>query len=264
MINRRKFLRYAQIGAITTLGASIVPQLSARGQSGTLNIQWFGHTCFLFTGSGGRILVNPFENKGCTKYYRSLASFGDLGNDYVFISSRLADEGSYQSLQGSAKLLSQPGTYDLPQGSPRLRVQGIKTLHDRFGGRRFGDNIAWKWQQNGINVLHMGGIASQLGEEQLILMGQTDIMLVPVGGGDKGYNPEEAKKAIDLINPKVVIPMHYKTAKADANACDLESVEEFLSMMSGTSIVRTGRASLNFSTSSLPSSGPQIQVMSYA
>ncbi|NJN24276.1 MAG: MBL fold metallo-hydrolase [Acaryochloridaceae cyanobacterium RL_2_7] len=263
-MNRRNFLRYAQVGAITTLGITLAPQLSARGQSGTLNVRWLGHTCFLFTGSGGRILVNPFDNKGCARNYRSLSSYGNLGSDYVFISSRLADEGSFQNLPGSAKLLSQPGTYDLPQSAPRLRVQGIKTLHDRFGGRRFGDNIAWKWQQNGINILHMGGIASILGEEQLILMGQTDLMFIPVGGGDKAYTAQEAKTAIDLIKPKVVVPMHYRTAQSDPNACDLTGVEDFLSIMSGYPIIQTGRQSLNFSIASLPTSGPQIQVMSYA
>ena len=98
MMNRRKFLRYAQMGAISTLGVSLAPQLAARGQTETLTVKWLGHTCFQFIGSGKRILVNPFDTKGCTQNYRALSSLGDLGNDYIFISSRLLDEGSIQEI----------------------------------------------------------------------------------------------------------------------------------------------------------------------
>lgn len=254
MMNRRNFLRYAQIGVITSLGTALVPQLTAKAQSGSLNIQWLGHSCFLFSGSGLRVLVNPFQRKGCTANYRSPL----VSTDLVFISSRLSDEGAYEGLPGRPKLLAQAGTYD----TNGLRIQGIKTLHDRNNGYRFGENIAWKWKQGGLNILHLGGIASKIDIEQQILMGGADVLLVPVGGSAKAYNPSEAKTAIEQLKPKVVIPMHYRTSAADTNACDLQGVEDFLALMSPNSIVRTGRQSLNFSSSSIPASGPVIHVMS--
>lgn len=255
MINRRNFLRYAQLGAITALGTALAPQLTARAQASSLNIQWLGHTCFLFSGSGIRVLVNPFQRKGCTANYRSPL----VSTDLVFISSRLNDEGAYEGLPGSPKLLARAGTYD----TNGLRIQGIKTFHDRNNGFRFGDNIAWKWQQGGVNILHLGGIASPIDLEQQILMGGADVVLVPVGGSAKAYNPTEAKTAIETLKPKIVIPMHYQTRWSDSNACDLQGVDDFLTLMNSSTIVRTGQ-SLNLSSGSLPQTGPVIQVMSYA
>lgn len=255
MINRRNFMRYAQAGLITGLGTMLLPQITSKAQAaGSVSIQWLGHTCFLFSGSGQRILVNPFQPAGCTAKYPN----PKVSSDLVFISSRLLDEGSIEGLPGRPKLLFEPGSYQ-PNG---LKVQGIKTLHDRFNGYRFGTNVAWKWSQGGVNILHLGGIASAIEIEQKILMGQPDILLIPVGGGPKAFTPEEAKAAISTLQPKVVIPMHYRTSAANPEACDLQSLEDFLSIMSGTQISRTGRQSLSFSASSLPASGPVIKVMS--
>ncbi|MCM1981805.1 MBL fold metallo-hydrolase [Lyngbya confervoides] len=256
-MHRRKFFRLTQLSVISALSTALVPQISARAQSaGSLTVEWLGHSCFLLRGSGNRILINPFQPAGCTANYRAPNVTADL----VFISSRLLDEGAIENLPGQPKLLFEPGTYR-PNG---LSVQGIRTLHDRYNGYRFGTNVAWKWQQAGINILHLGGIASEIGIEQKILMGQPDLLFIPVGGSEKAYTAEEAKQAIDTLQPKVVIPMHYLTAAANPELCDLESVDKFLELMSGRTINRTGRSSLTFQADTLPRSGPVIQVMAYS
>lgn len=255
MINRRKFIRYAQAGLITTLGATVLPQLSSKAQSsGSVTIEWLGHTCFLFSGSGVRVLTNPFKPAGCTEKYPS----PNVSADLVFISSTLLDEGSIAGLSGKPKLLADPGRYQ----TNGLNIQGIKTLHDRVNGYRFGQNVAWKWNQAGHNIVFLGGIASEIQIEQKILMGQPDILLLPVGGSAKAYNPAEAKAAIETLQPKVVIPMHYRTAAANPESCDLQGLDEFLSVMSGSKITTTGRRSLTFNASNIPASGPVITVMS--
>lgn len=106
---------------------------------GGLSLQWFGHTCFLFTGSGQRVLVNPFRPIGCTKGLRPPRVTADI----VMISSRLLDEGYIEGLPGRPKLLFQPGSYKVNG----LSIQGIRTSHDRVGGLRFGVNVVWRWQQ---------------------------------------------------------------------------------------------------------------------
>lgn len=94
-------------------------------------------------------------------------------------------------------------------------------------------------------------------------MGRPDVLLIPVGGSAKAYNPEEAKAAVQALNPKMVIPTHYKTAAADESSCDLQSVDAFLSLMQGATIRRSGGSGLTVSSGNLPSSGPVIQVLSY-
>jgi len=255
-MKRRQLIRYSSAALLTCLGTSLLSHWeAAQAQGGPLSIQWLGHTAFLFNGGGQRILVNPFRNAGCTAKYRSPKVSADL----VMISSRLLDEGSVEGLPGRPKLLYEPGTYQ----TSGLEIQGIATEHDRVGGYRFGTNVAWKWTQAGVKVLHLGGIAAPISLEQKILMGQPDVLLIPVGNSPKAYTPEEAKAAVQMLQPKLVIPTHYRTEAADPNACELVPVDEFLSLMQGTTIRRVGSDSLTVSAASLPAQGPVIQVLSY-
>jgi L-ascorbate metabolism protein UlaG (beta-lactamase superfamily) len=250
----QQFLQYGGVGLSTTLGLGWVgaAQSPARAASGSVTIQSLGHTCFLFTGDGRRILVNPFRPIGCTKGYRAPQVAADL----VMISSRLFDEGVTEGLPGSPRILADSGAYQFTG----MQVQGIQTDHDDLGGKRFGINTAWRWNQGGLNLLHLGGAAAPITVEQQILMGRPDVLLLPVGA--KAFTPDEAKAAITTLSPKIVIPTQYRTEAADATACDILPLDDFLKLMEGTTIQRAGD-SVSLSTADLPSSGTKILVLSY-
>jgi L-ascorbate metabolism protein UlaG (beta-lactamase superfamily) len=257
-MKRRQLIRYAGAGAIATFGTVLTSGFnpsSAQQSSGGLTVQWLGHTCFLFTGSGLRLLVNPFRPIGCTVGYRPPKVQADL----VLISSQLLDEGDVEGLPGKPRVLYEPGAYQVGQ----VRFQGISIAHDRMGGKRFGSNVAWLWNQGGIRILHLGGAAAPITLEQKILIGRPDLALVPVGGGPKAYNPQEAKQAITALNPKVVIPTQYRTQAADASACELAPVDEFLSLMDGMTVRRANGDAIALSPANLPDSGSVIQLLSY-
>jgi L-ascorbate metabolism protein UlaG (beta-lactamase superfamily) len=213
-----------------------------------------GHTCFLFTGGGTKILVNPFRTIGCTAKYRPPKVAADL----VLISSQLLDEGAVEDLPGNPKLIYEPGVYEF-QG---IKFEGIAIPHDRKGGKQFGTNVAWQWQQAGIKILHLGGAAAPITIEQKILIGRPDVALVPVGGGAKAYNAEEAKQAIQTINPKLIIPTHYRTQAADEANCDISPLENFLTVMSGMTVRRSNSDTISLSPDNLPENGV-IQVLGY-
>jgi L-ascorbate metabolism protein UlaG (beta-lactamase superfamily) len=253
-IRRRQFLRYAQGGLIASLGAGLANHLNTGSAAAaeSVSIQFLGHTCFLVSGSGVRVLVNPFRSLGCTAKLPAPKVSADL----VLISSRQLDEGVVEGLPGQPKLLFEPGPYQ----TNGLQFQGIRTLHDRQNGFRFGSNTVWKWKQGGLNLVHLGGIASPLNIEQKILLGTPDVLFIPVGGTDETYTPEEAKAAIALLQPRLIIPTHYKTGASDAFTCTLQPVDDFLRAMSGTSIRKGKVSSLSLSPGSL-AKGPVIQVM---
>lgn len=255
-MKRRRLLRYAGAGLLTACGTGLSSgfQRSLAQAGGSLSVQWLGHTCFLFSGDGNRILVNPFRSLGCTAGYRPPR----VNTDLVLISSQLLDEGAVEILPGNPKLLYEPGSYQVSG----KQIQGIRTPHDRMDGRRFGTNVAWKWQQGGINILHLGGAAAPITPDQKILMGRPDLLLIPVGNGPKAYGPEEAKQAIEVLNPRLVVPTHYRT-RAAQGACDLVSLDNFLQVMGGVP-VRRGGNTLSLRRADLPTSGMAIQTMSYA
>ena len=240
-MKRRQLLGYVGMGATLALGSSAGV---VRAQSGGVTVRSLGHMSFLISGNGQRILVNPFKSIGCTAGYPAPT----VSTDLVLISSQLLDEGAVEVVPGNPQLLYEAGAYDV-KGT---KFQGIATDHDRVGGRRFGTNVAWRWTQGGVTMLHLGGSAAPIGLEQKILMGSPDVVFVPVGGGPKAYTPEEAAAALKVLNPKIVVPMQYKTSAAKGE-CELGEVDKFLSLMTGIS-VRRASGSIDVTKSNLPAS----------
>jgi L-ascorbate metabolism protein UlaG (beta-lactamase superfamily) len=245
-MKRRKLLGYAGSGLATTVGMGWLNRQPAQAQQANyLTLRSLGHTAFLFTGGGQRLLSNPFRRLGCTAGFPSPAQPTDI----VMLSSRLLDEGYLNELPGNPQVLAEPGVYDI--GS--LRIQGV---------RRLGTNTIWKWTQAGVSVVHMGGAAAPLRVEEQILLGRPDVLLVPVGGSPKAYTAEEAVQAIQVLRPKVVIPTHYLTTAAN-DTCNLSPLDDFLMLMQGTPITRAPEGTLSIRPSDLPNEGMRIQIYQY-
>ncbi|ELS04941.1 putative Zn-dependent hydrolase of beta-lactamase fold [Xenococcus sp. PCC 7305] len=227
-MKRRQLIRYggtSLLTAIGILGSNFSSPIQAQSGKNSVTITYLGHTCFLFSGNGIKVLVNPFLPLGCTAGYKAPTVVADL----VLISSFLLDEGAIEEVAGNPQIITNPGDYKVKN----IVFKGISTPHDLEGGRRFGQNIAWRWNQGGVNLLHLGGAAAPISLEEQILMGSPDVLLLPVGGGVKAYNPEQAMQAIEVLKPRVVIPTQYLTNAADKENCDLVAVDDFLALTKG-------------------------------
>ncbi|MGD1860944.1 MAG: MBL fold metallo-hydrolase [Leptolyngbyaceae cyanobacterium] len=257
-MQRRRFVQQLGAGFITTLGLGVASTWqAARAQGAGVTVRWLGHTSFLFEGDGRRILVNPFRAIGCTAGYEVPA----VGSDVVLISSRLFDEGgTLEGLPGNPPILSEQGEYEL---SP-IRMRSVEVDHDRDGGRRFGSNLIWRWEQGGIAIVHMGGAAAPVSIEEQIQLGRPDVLLVPVGGGPKAYDAEEAIAAIRALNPRIIIPTHYRTQAADEETCDIAGLQPFLDLMRSTPTRQANGNTISVTASSLPGGdGMIIQLLNY-
>jgi L-ascorbate metabolism protein UlaG (beta-lactamase superfamily) len=225
-MQRRQFIQLAKTGLIGSLATGLTiagnDAIAAPPKPQTLTLEWLGHMSFLYTGQGQRILSHPFKPAGCTAKFTAPKPKTDL----ILIGSRLLDEGWLEALPQDTQLLFSPGAYRVGG----INIQGVRFEHDRLGGRRFGYNVAWLWQQAGIRILHMGGSASSINADQRILLGRPDVLILPVGGGDKAYNATEAKAIVETLSPKLVIPTYYLTSRAE-KTCELAKVDEFLALM---------------------------------
>ncbi|PSN12369.1 Zn-dependent hydrolase, partial [filamentous cyanobacterium CCP5] len=90
-----------------------------------------------------------------------------------------------------------------------------------------------------------------------------DVLLLPVGGGPKAYNAEEAAQVVQTLRPKLVIPTHYLTQAADEENCPIATLDEFLSLMQGIPVSRANGDTVTLGPSSLPAEGTRIQLLSY-
>jgi L-ascorbate metabolism protein UlaG (beta-lactamase superfamily) len=250
-MKRRQLIQYAGAGLASAVGSGWFAT-QAQAQAGGVTIQSLGHMAFLISGNGLKILTNPFRSLGCTAGMAAPR----LSADLVLISSQLLDEGAVDVVPGNPRLLYEAGSYEMSG----IKFQGVSMAHDRKEGRQFGMNVAWRWTQGGVTIMHLGGAAAPINIEQKILIGQPDVVMIPVGGGPKAYTPEEAKAALQVLNPKVVIPTQYRTASAKQGQCDLVGVDAFLKLMEGTPVRRSG-TSLSLAKGNIPKDGMVIQVM---
>ena len=250
-MRRRQILRLAQGGLISAFTAGIIADAANSQTNSNLKLQWLGHLSFLISDDVTSFLTHPFYPAGCTAKLPAPSA----KSDYILISSRLFDEGYLENLPKDARVLSEPGSYNLKG----INLQGITMDHDRIGGRRFGRNVAWRWKQAGIFVLHLGGAAAPITASQRILMGRPDVLILPIGGnaqGDdpmqvKAYSPQEAKAIVQELNPRIVIPTHYRTDKS-SDSCKLSPVDDFLALMPQDTIQRLNGSTLELNASNLP------------
>ena len=197
--------------------------------AGGVSVKSLGHSALLIKGGGKSILLNPFKAVGCA---RGLPE-PKLEVDIILASSELADEGAKTS---KGIFFVDPGSY-LVDG---FKIDGFQSPHDRLGGRRYGFATLWKWKQGGVKFLHLGGSASPLSEEDKLLLGRPDVLIIAVGGGEKVYNGIEAASVVKELNPKIVIPVQYVKGNPPAN-CNQKGVQPFLESMNATTVKKVGK-----------------------
>jgi L-ascorbate metabolism protein UlaG (beta-lactamase superfamily) len=108
----------------------------------------------------------------------------------------------------------------------------MDAFHDESGGSERGTNTIFKMVIDGVNVVHLGDLGHPLSEEDVKKIGKVDVLFTPVGG----YFTIDASvvdKTVAKINPRIVIPMHFKTEKCGFPIASVEdytknkSVEKF-------------------------------------
>jgi L-ascorbate metabolism protein UlaG (beta-lactamase superfamily) len=147
-----------------------------------------------------------------------------LRADIVTISHEHSDHCNQDAVRGrSYKLICGPGEYEIGG----VFVTGVTTYHDDKDGKERGKNVIYMVDFGDVNFLHLGDLGHVPTESQIGDFGDVDVLFAPVGGGPT-INASQASEVVSMIEPRVVIPMHYKT---DLFEHDLDSVEKFLKAM---------------------------------
>ncbi|GAI78402.1 unnamed protein product [marine sediment metagenome] len=106
-----------------------------------------------------------------------------------------------------------------------MEFRGISSYHDSVCGAQRGHNTIFVIKADGLNLCHLGDLGHTLNSDKLAEIGDVDILFIPVGGFYT-INSSQANQIIKDINPKIAIPMHYKTK---AIKFSIDPVEVFLS-----------------------------------
>lgn len=132
------------------------------------------------------------------------------------------DHNAHHLVKGNFRLINSPGSYTVDG----VKIKGVETFHDSSHGRERGKNIAFVFEGEGLRVCHLGDLGHVLTPSQVEEIGKVDVLLVPVGG-TYTIGPREAKEVSELLEAKLIIPMHYKTKYLKFN---LLPVDEFLKL----------------------------------
>lgn len=162
-------------------------------------ITWYGQSCFKIQSGSASLVFDPFKKSiGLT--------LPKIEAQLVLVSHNHPDHNNTAAIKGDPFIINSPGEYELK----RIRVRGINSYHDAVDGKERGLNIIYTVKMEDINLAHFGDLGqTQLTEKQLDAIGIIDILMIPVGGVYT-INSDQAVNVINQIEPRIVIPMHYK------------------------------------------------------
>ncbi|WP_427337845.1 MBL fold metallo-hydrolase [Caloranaerobacter sp. DY30410] len=165
-----------------------------------MKVKYLGHACFkITTNKGIRIMTDPFDETVGYEIPRDEVDIVTTSHDHF-------DHNYIKGPTGDFEVVNKVGNFyvkDVP-------ITGVATYHDKQQGSERGSNVVYIFTIGDLRVCHLGDLGHIPDSKQIEAIGKVDVLMIPVGGVYT-IDADEAKEVVDLINPKIVIPMHYKT-----------------------------------------------------
>ncbi len=216
-----------------------------------MKIKWNGHASFTITAADGTVLVtDPYDPDG----YEGALKYSPVSDkaDGVLVSHEHADHNHVSGLPGSPKTIRASGEIN------GIRINGIPTYHDASQGTERGENMVFVFSVDNVRNCFVGDLGHTFSSEQVKAIGPLDLLMIPVGGTFT-IDAEGASKVVHSLSPKVVIPMHFKTAKCDF---PIAGVDAFLEKMDNIRYLK--KSECRIFLEDLPASGTAVWVLDYA
>lgn len=180
----------------------------ARGRRGimhphfmAISIQYFGLSCFKITvktpTAEVSLVTDPFDPSRGAKLPRNLdaqivtVSHDHLSHNYV------------EAVNGTPLVIKGPGEFEVGG----VFVYGISSA----------PNTIYRIETREMVLAHLGGLTHALTDKEIELLENVDVLFVPVG--------KDAVKIVNELEPRIVIPMHFKMPDFKET---LEPVEKFI------------------------------------
>jgi L-ascorbate metabolism protein UlaG (beta-lactamase superfamily) len=189
-----------------------------------MEITWFGHSCFRLVERGmASVVTDPYDE---SLGYPALR----LKADIVTISHLAPGHSNIEAVKGETRALRGPGEYEIGgvfiTGIPTVMTQS-ESAKKKKPAVDTKSNTVFVFDYDGLTVCHLGDLDHVPTQAQIEALGAVNVALVPVGGGG-GLNAAQAAEVVSLLEPSIVVPMHYRT---DGGSHDLEPVSKFLKEM---------------------------------
>jgi len=212
-----------------------------------MEITWYGHSCFRLTERGmASVVTDPYDS--------SIIGYEPikLKADILTVSHDAPGHSFVSAVKGGPHLIDGPGEFEIGG----VFITGVQTDTNGKKAVEKPRNTLYVFDYDGLNIAHLGDLLTVPSQTEVEALGNVHIALIPVGGG-WSLNAAKAAEVISLLEPNIVIPMHYST---EACKIELDPLSKFLKEM-GLGTHET-QPSLKVTRSSLPTE-TRVTVLEY-
>jgi L-ascorbate metabolism protein UlaG (beta-lactamase superfamily) len=200
-----------------------------------MELTWLGHSCFRLRGRDLTILTDPFDaGLGLT--------LGKVAADVVTVSHDEPNHNAVSAIDGAPRVVAGPGEYELAG----VMITGVATPRPEGQSSDAPRNTAYLFALDDVTICHLGDLAAPLRSDQVSVVKDADVLLVPVGGHCT-IDGARAAEIVAQVEPKLVVPMHYLMPGV---RLELDPVDRFCREIGATEL--TPQARLTVTRSSLP------------
>ena len=179
-----------------------------------MDVTWLGQSCFRLRGRTAAVVTDP--------YPPALGPRLKLEGNLVTVSHGHENHSHVQSVR-DAYVIEGPGEYEVAG----VTVRGLPTFHDAQQGAEHGRNTVYVIDLDDVRVCHLGDLGHTLDDRALEAIGNVDVLLVPVGGGQT-LDGARAAEVVRQVEPRYVVPMHFSHPSIRT---ELATAERFLKEM---------------------------------
>ena len=185
-----------------------------------MEIVWYGLSCFRMSERGlATVVTDPYEPSTGLPALK-------LKADIVTISHDAPGHNYTDAVKGASHVIEGAGEFEIGG----VFITGVQT-DGGASGRKKGEkpvkNTLYVFDYDGITVAHLGDLKQVPTQAEIEALGTVNVVLVPVGGGGS-LNAAKAAEMVSLLEPNLVIPMHYATPDSKIS---LETLNKFLKEM---------------------------------
>ncbi|MEW6672290.1 MAG: MBL fold metallo-hydrolase [Thermodesulfobacteriota bacterium] len=180
------------------------PFIVPAAASGFVEITWFGHSFFQITSSSGtRIITDPFGPMGFP--------MPEIWPHVVTVGREHGNHNNVGLAKGDPLVLRGLKPWGVEWNEVNVTFRDVLIYNVPIHTRSWEEHLkgaAFVFEMDGLCVCHAGDLGEPFNDDQLDLIGHVDVLLVPIGGR-YAMGPENAKKVMEQLKPKIAVPMHY-------------------------------------------------------
>jgi len=166
-----------------------------------MEISFIGHACFRLRGRDAAVVIDPYGKALGLPTLQPSRFTADI----VAVTHDHPGHNNVAMVGGSPRVVDGPGEYDIKG----VGLRGVHAYHDDARGEKLGRVTMFAIEIDDLVVAHLGDLGHPPTEGQQEQLGSIDVLLIPVGGG-QAMTATEAAAVANQLEPKVVIPMHYR------------------------------------------------------